>query len=322
MTTTYHKEYPADRAAMQAMRSELQLHPALEFGPGARPVFDGLIAATPPAQNVSYEAATIGGIPGWWCRPSDAVEAVAILYLHGGAYVLGSADAYRNFAGQIAARAKASTFIADYRLAPEYRFPGAVEDAFAAYQGLSADGYLRLALVGDSAGGGLALSLLLVATASSKGGSVPQPAAAAVMSPWTDLALTGDSIKARSKEDPLLNREALEKAARLYLGERNPLDPQASPLYADLTGNPPVLLHVGEDEILLDDSRRFAQRMSTVGGSAQLHVWEGMVHVFPSNLVFLQAAREALDVLGEFLRFHLEKAGASYASETIALQQG
>jgi monoterpene epsilon-lactone hydrolase len=306
MNTTYHNEYPADQAAMQAMRAELRLHPALELGPEARPVFDELIARTPAAQNVSYEAATVGGVPGWWCRPSNAIEGAAILYLHGGAYILGSAAAYRDFAGQIAARAKAAAFIADYRLAPEHRFPGAVDDAIAAYQGLSAEGYSRLALVGDSAGGGLALSLLLLTTAASKTGSVLQPAAAAVMSPWTDLALTGDSIATRSSADPLITRDALEKAARLYLGEQDLCDPQASPLYGNLTGLPPVRLHVGEDEILLDDSRRFAERIGIVGGSAQLHVWQGMVHVFPANIELLQAAREALDDIGEFLRSYLE----------------
>jgi acetyl esterase/lipase len=238
MNTTYHNEYPADQTAMQAMRAELRLHPALEFGPEARPVFDELIARTSAAQNVSYEAATVGGVPGWWCRPSNAIEGVAILYLHGGAYILGSAAAYRNFAGQIAARAKAAAFIADYRLAPEHRFPGAVNDGIAAYRGLSEGGYSRLALVGDSAGGGLAPSLLLLATAASKTGSVLQPAAAAVMSPWTDLALTGDSIATRSSADPLLMRDALEKAAQLYLGEQDLHDPQTSPLYGDLTGLP------------------------------------------------------------------------------------
>jgi monoterpene epsilon-lactone hydrolase len=310
MNTTYHNEYPADQAAMQAMRAELRLHPALEFGPEARPVFDELIARTPAALNVSYEAATVGGVPGWWCRPSNAIEGAAILYLHGGAYILGSAAAYRDFAGQIAARAKAAAFIADYRLAPEHRFPGAVADAIAAYQGLSADGYSRLALVGDSAGGGLALSLLLLTTAASKTGSVLQPAAAAVMSPWTDLALTGDSIATRSSADPLITRDALEKAARLYLGEQDLCDPQASPLHGDLTGLPPVRLHVGEDEILLDDSRRFAERIAIVGGSAQLHVWQGMVHVFPANIELLQAAREALDDIGEFLRSYVENLDA------------
>jgi monoterpene epsilon-lactone hydrolase len=306
MNATYHKLSPADQAAMQAMRAELLLHPALEFGPEARPVYDQLIAKTPPVDNVTYEAAAVGGVPGWWCRPPDVIEDAAILYLHGGAYVLGSAAAYRNFAAQIAARAKAATFIADYQLAPEHRFPGAVDDAVAAYRGLAVEGYSRLALVGDSAGGGLALSLLLIATAASKGGSIPPPVAAAVMSPWTDLALTGESIESRSEADPLLKRASLEKAAHLYLGELNPLDPQASPLYGDLTGTPPVLLHVGEDEILLDDSRRFAQRIGGSGGSEQLHVWEGMVHVFPTNLGLLQAAKEALDGLGEFLLFRLD----------------
>ncbi len=300
MNATYHKLSPADQAAMQAMRAELLLHPALEFGPEARPVYDQLIAKTPPVDNVTYEAATVGGVPGWWCRPPDVIEDATILYLHGGAYVLGSAAAYRNFVGQIAARTKAATIIADYRLAPEHQFPGAVDDAMAAYRGLAAEGYSRLGLVGDSAGGGLALSVLLIATAASKGGSIPPPVAAAVMSPWTDLALTGESIETRSEADPLLKSDSLERATYLYLGKLNPLDPQASPLYGDLTGTPPVLLHVGEDELLLDDSRRFAQRIGSPGGSAQLHVWEGMVHVFPSNLDLLQAAREALDGLGEF----------------------
>jgi epsilon-lactone hydrolase len=136
MTAIYHKESPADQAAMHALRAELRLHPPLEFGPEARPVYDELIAKTPAAGNVSCEAANVGGVPGWWCKPPDAVEGVAILYLHGGAYILGSAAAYLNFAGQIAARARAATFFADYRLAPEHRFPGALDDAIAAYRGL------------------------------------------------------------------------------------------------------------------------------------------------------------------------------------------
>ena len=306
MTAIYHKEYPADRAAMQVMRAELHLHPAFEFGPEARPAYDELIARTIAAQNVTYEAGTVGGVPGWWCRPWDAVEGAAILYLHGGAYILGSASAYRNFASQIAARAKAVTFIPDYKLAPEQRYPGAVDDAFAVYRGLSA-GYSSLALAGDSAGGGLALSLLSLATAASRDGSVHRPSAAAVMSPWTDLALTGDSIEARANADPILTRDALRKAAKLYLGEQNLCNPQASPLYDDLTGLPPVLLHVGEDEILLDDSRRFAERISSVGGVAQFRVWQGMVHVFSSNLELFLAAREALDEIREFLRSHLTR---------------
>jgi len=193
------------------MRAELRLHPAMEFGPDARPVFDHIIAMTPATPDVSYKAVTVGGVPGWWCSPPNTIEGAAILYLHGGAYVLGSASAYRNFAGQIAVRAKAATFIPDYRVAPEHQFPGAVDDALAAFRGLSGAGYSSLALAGDSAGGGLALSLLSIATARSKDGSVLRPAAAAVMSPWIDLSLTGDSIKARADADPLLTRDALRR---------------------------------------------------------------------------------------------------------------
>lgn len=282
MTTTYHKEHPADHAAVLAMRAELRLYPALQFRPEAHPFFDALMAATPAAKGVVYEAATLGGIAGWWCWPEDAVDGAAILYLHGGAYVLGSATAYRNFAGQISERAKASTFIADYRLAPEDRFPSAVDDGFAVYRDLSRSGFSRLALAGDSAGGGLALVLLSIATAALRAGSVLRPAAAAVISPWTDLAVTGDSIEGQSNADPLLTREALEKAAGLYLGEHDRRGANASPLYGDLTGLPPILLHVGEDKILLDDSRRFAEKIEAAGGLAQLNVWQGMVHVFPS----------------------------------------
>jgi len=255
--------------------------------------------------DVSYEAATVGGVSGWWCSPPNTIEGAAILYLHGGAYVLGSASAYRNFAAQIAVRAKAVTFIPDYKLAPEHQFPGAVDDALAAYRGLSGAGYSSLALAGDSAGGGVALSLLSIATAISKDGSVLRPTVAAVMSPWTDLALAGDSIKARADADPLLTRDALQKAAKLYLGEQDLRNPQASPLYSDLAGLPPVLLPVGEDEILLDDSRRYAERINSAGGTARIDVWQGMVHVFPSNVELLHAAREALDDIGEFLHSHL-----------------
>jgi epsilon-lactone hydrolase len=306
MTTSYHKVYPADHAAMQAMRAELHRHPAMEFGSAARPMFDDLMARTPPAKNVDYEAATIEGVPGWWCRPANAVEGLAIVYLHGGAYVLGSAAAYRNFAGQIAARAAASTFIVDHRLAPEHPFPSAVEDVTAVYRGLSASGFSRLALAGDSAGGGLALTLLSLVTAASKDGSVLRPTAAAVMSPWTDLALTGGSIESRANIDPFLTRQALAKAAELYLGKHDRHDPHASPLYGALNGLPPVLLHVGEDEILLDDSRRLAEKVESASGFAQLHIWQGMVHVFPSNLELFQAAKESLDDIGGFLLRHLQ----------------
>ena len=135
--------------------------------------------------------------------------------------------------------------------------------------------------------------------------SLPSPVAVVAMSPWTDLALTGDSISARASHDPLLTADALEAARNLYLGSTDAHDPRASPLYGDMTNLPPVMLHVGEDEILLDDSRRYADSMKGSDGIVEIHVWRGMVHVFPANVSLLRAARSALDMSGGFLRQHL-----------------
>jgi len=303
--TVHHSEHLADRAAMLAMRAMLALQPAADLGPGGRAAFDELMAKTPAATGVTYDAATVGGVPGWWCRPADAGPHAAILYLHGGAYVVGSAQAFRNFAGQIAARAKAAAFVADYGLAPERPFPAAVDDADAAYRGLAGAGFLRIAIAGDSAGGGLALVTAARMTQAAREGSVPRPAAVVAMSPWTDLALTGDSIATRAGQDPLLTPAALESARQLYLGRTDPNNPRVSPLHGEVADLPPVLLHVGEDEILLDDARRYASRLQKAGVVAELHVWEGMVHVFPANLALLRAAREALDSTGDHLRHNL-----------------
>jgi acetyl esterase/lipase len=303
--TTHHEEHLLDRAAMLAMRALLAVQPKLQFGPEARPDFDNLMEKTPAAEGVTYDVATIAGVAGWWCRPQHPVDDCAVVYFHGGAYVLGSAAAYRNFVGQNAARANVAIFIADYGLAPEHPFPAAVNEATAIYRGLAASGLSKLVIAGDSAGGGLALALLLLVTSAVNDEPVPKPLAAVVLSLWADLALTGESMETRAESDPMLTRDALNQAAQLYLGDKDRHDPKASPLYGELTGLPPVMFHVGEDEILLDDSRRFANRIEAAGGDAQLHIWEGMTHVFPSN-VALHAAKDALDEIGAFLRrqFH------------------
>jgi len=303
--STYHAEHFADRAAMLVMRAMIALQPPVEFGPAGRAAFDDLLTKTPSADGVSCEAATVGGVPGWWCRPADAVDGGAILYFHGGAFVVGSAQAYRHFAGQIATRARAPVFVAEYRLAPEHPFPAAVEDAETVYRGLAGAGLHRIAVVGDSAGGALALVTAARMAQAARDSGTPAPVGACVMSPWTDLALTGDSIETRAKHDPLLNRRVLEVAVQLYLGQSDAKDPRASPLYGDVAGLPPVLLHVGEDEILLDDARRYADLLAKSGTTAELHVWQGMVHVFPANLALLNAARQALDITGEFLRSNI-----------------
>ena len=150
MSITQHDEHLADRAAMLAIRAMIALQPAADLGPDGRPAFDDLMERTPAADGVDYEPAALGGVPGWWCRPAGADAGAAILYLHGGAYVVGSAKAYRHFAGQIAARAEAPVFVADYGLAPETPFPAAVDDAEATYRALARMGASRLAIVGDS----------------------------------------------------------------------------------------------------------------------------------------------------------------------------
>jgi len=305
MTEIYHKEHLLDRAAMVAIRAMIALQPKADLTPEGRAAFDDLMGRTPPADTVTYEAAEVGGVPGWWCRTPEATPGSAILYLHGGAYVVGSAQAYRNFVGQIADRARVDAFVPDYGLAPERPFPAAVDDAEAAYYGLVAAGASRIAIVGDSAGGGLALVTATRMTAAARGSLAPKPVAAVAVSPWTDLALTGDSMTTRAGHDPLLTHGTLEQARITYLGDTDPKDSRASPLYGDLTGLPPVMLHVGEDEILLDDARRMADRIEIAGSGAELHIWQGMVHVFPANLALLRAAPEALEIIASFLRHTL-----------------
>lgn len=148
----------------------------------------------------------------------------------------------------------------------------------------------------------MALALLSLTVAKARDGVSLRPLGAVAMSPWTDLALTGDSMATRAEADPLATKQALATTAHLYLGKHDPRDLRASPLYADLAGLPPILVHVGEDEVLLDDSTRYGDRVEKSGGICQVNVWEGMVHVFPSNVSTLHAAKAALDDIGDFLR--------------------
>jgi acetyl esterase/lipase len=177
-----------------------------------------------------------------------------------------------------------------------------VEDAQASFAGLVEHGFGRIVLAGDSAGAGLALSLLSLVVAEAREGPRVRPAGAAVMSPWTDLSLSGASIETRAEADPLMTKGSLAAAARIYLGEDDPCDARASPLYADLAGLPPGRIHVGEDEVLLDDSIRYGERLENAGGTVQVDTWEGMIHLCPSNIANLRAAKQALDDIGSFLR--------------------
>ena len=299
---TVHPLDPADRASLVAIRAAA----AAAKGSVDRGALDTMMDQTPDAPGVTYERGTAGGVSGTWCRPEAPRPHRAILYLHGGAYIAGSAQAFRHLAGQIAARSRAVAFVPDYRLAPGQPFPAAFNDAYAAYRGLLKPLTRGVAVVGDSAGGGLALALIAALAADAPESGLLAPCGGAVMSPWTDLALTGSSLVDRADADPFLTRDSLAQAAARYLAGADARTPRASPVYGDLSGLPPLSVHTGMDEILLDDSRRYARQARAANVDIALHLWDGMPHVFPSTVGTLNAAREALDAMGTFLRERLD----------------
>jgi monoterpene epsilon-lactone hydrolase len=308
--TDIHPLLPQDAAAVATMRQTASPHKGEVLGPEARPIFDAMLAATSPAAGIRVEPAAVGGIAGLWLRPDTAQPGARMIYLHGGGYMLGSARAFTSFAGQIATRIGAETFVPDYRLAPESPFPAAIDDVVATYRGLVAEGAERIVVAGDSAGGGLALALLSILAAKRTRGNL-QPVATAVMSPWTDLALTGASFETRAEADPIFTRATLHAFADAYLQGQAATDPRASPLYARPRGLPPIRIDVGEDEVLLDDSVRYADRAQAAGVDVTLSIWEGMPHVFQPSLDRLLAAEQSLNAICQFLHQRLIAAADS-----------
>jgi acetyl esterase/lipase len=298
----FHSLIPGDREIVAAIRTQAEPFKGTMTGPDAREAYDAIIEQTPDAPGVTYERGEVGGVRGVWCRPQTAVSGSVLLYLHGGGYVLGAAHAYRRLAGQIAARANAAAFVPDYRLAPEHPFPAALDDALAVYRGLVAEGAQEIALVGDSAGGGLSLALLGRIQGEAREGVADGPAGVVALSPWTDLALSGASVTERADEDPILTPAMLAIMSASYLQGHDPRDPLASPLFGSLASLPPIQVHVGTSEILLDDSRRFVERAQGEGVAATVHIWEGMLHVFPTSAGALDAADKALDTMAAFLK--------------------
>jgi acetyl esterase/lipase len=269
-------------------------------GAAARAPFDGIMEHVAVPEGVTFEADTVGGISGWWAKPAQARKGSTILHLHGGWFNWGTAQAFRNLVGHIAKAAGADAFIPDYRLAPEHPFPAAVEDVEACYRGLVDRGIKKIALSGDSAGGNLALVLLSIATAQA-GLSGIAPAGAVVQSPVTDLALTGEAFETRAEADPYFVKSQVAGLVRSYLGQSDPKNPFASPLYGDLAGLPPVRVHIGDDEVLLDDSRRYVERAVASGVDAKLDIWMGMPHGFVGSVGNMHAANQALHAIGTFL---------------------
>ncbi len=248
-------------------------------------------------QTARIQALEVAGVPAAWIEAGNAGDGV-VLYLHGGAYCVGSVATYCAFLVHLAQVTRTRVLALDYRLAPEHPFPAALEDATAAYRWLVAQGHApqRLWLVGDSAGGGLTLATLLTLREAGDG----LPAGAVAFSPWVDLTLQGASMRARAHQDPVLDEAGLRRCALAY-ANGTPLEhPLLSPLYADLRGLPPLFLQVGTAEVLLDDTLRLADAARAAGVAVTVQVWEGLFHVFPLA-TNLPEARQALAAVAAFL---------------------
>ena len=249
---------------------------------------------------VQISPAPIGGVPGELLEGPSPGNTV-LLYLHGGGYFACSAETHRPITAFFALQGF-RVFTPDYRLAPENPFPAAVDDAVAFYRGLLRAGYPpeRIVVAGESAGGGLTLSLMLAL----RSAGVLLPAAAALFSPWTDLAATGDSIRTNSNRCAMFHGPGVAFSARYYLGDVDPRNPLASPLYADLTGLPPLLIHVGADEVLRDDSTRLAERARAAGVSVELKIWPVVPHAWQLAPHLIPEARQSLRESAAFFRAH------------------
>jgi monoterpene epsilon-lactone hydrolase len=289
-----------DSPAATALRAGVAAFKGKLTGTAARGPFDDVMERVVAPGDVTFKADTVGGIPGVWAKPARSRKGAAIMHAHGGWFNLGTASAYRHLVGHIASAAEVDAFIPDYRLAPEHPFPAAVRDVEACYRGLVDKGIDTIAVTGDSAGGNLALVLLsTVHSQTSNGGVVPVGAVA--ISPVTDLAQSGESYETRAEADPFFTKSQAAGLIASYLGGADPKDPLASSLYGDLRGLPPIRVHVGDDEVLLDDSRRYVERAVLAGVDAKLDVWMGMPHGFVAYVREFGAARRALNAIGAFL---------------------
>lgn len=254
-----------------------------------------------PALEIVFEPAPAveRAPPIEWCRPPDAGADQVILYFHGGAYVAGAPSTHRQVIAPLAQDARALAAAPDYRLAPEHPFPAALDDAVASYERLLAQGFAprSIALAGDSAGGGLAFALL--AEIARLG--LERPAGVAAFSPFLDLTLSGATHSVNARRDSLLPAHRVADAVASYLGGADPADPRASPLFASIEDPPPALIQVGDQEILLDDSRRMAESLRRAGGDVRLEIWRDAPHAWHFFWPVVPEARRAVAAASAFL---------------------
>jgi acetyl esterase/lipase len=265
-----------------------------------RAKFERISGITKLAKDVEINKLQVNGIPVEWITTPQTRSDYVILYTHGGGYTMGLYNSQRDYIARLGRAAGMRVLAVDYRVAPEHPFPAGLEDATTAYRWLLSKGYEpeKISLAGESSGSGLALSMLI--NLRDAGDSLP--ACVVCFSPQTDLALTGESVKTKAKAD-VINRpfDVAGNAAR-YAGAYDVRNPLISPLYADLKDLPPLLIHVGSEDILLNDSTRFADRAGEAGVDVSLKVWQGMLHAFPLQAAFIPEARKSIEEASLFIR--------------------
>lgn len=264
-----------------------------------RASFEASMGMMPVPPNTKVTPLRADGIAAEWVEAPGARADHAILYLHGGGYVIGSPVTHRSLAAKLSETSKARVLVIDYRMAPEAPFPAAVEDAVKAYRWLLAQGLSasKLAISGDSAGGGLTLATSVAL----RDADVALPKAVAMLSPWTDLTGNSETMTTRADKDPMVQKAGLMAMGALYLNGKDAKTPLASPLFADLRGLPPMLIQVGDHETLLDDSRTLEKNAKAAGVDVTLEVWPEMIHVWHLFHPVLPEGVKALERIGEYL---------------------
>jgi monoterpene epsilon-lactone hydrolase len=291
------------QALLEQRRAAASATPAVLSRAEQRELADRIGDSTSEPAGVTYEGVDAGGVPAEWATPLGASEEHVLLYFHGGGYAFGSLRSHRRLVGHLASAAGCRALNVDYRLAPEHPHPVAVTDALTAYRWLLDSGIEphNVVLAGDSAGAGIALALLLMA----RDTAVPLPAAAVLMSPWIDLAMTGDSVRTRAELDVRQDAAGTRWCAQLYLAGTDPGEPYASPLYGDLRGLPPLYVQAGDWDILVDDALRLAERAGAADVEVRLDVFPEMLHAHQIWAGNMPEADDAVARIGEYVRAHV-----------------
>jgi epsilon-lactone hydrolase len=283
-----------------ALRAKIVSHPRSDDLQHRRRDTDARGLAYGLAGDVTVEKVSANGVAAEWTSTPDAARDAAILYAHGGGYLFGSLDSHRHLVAELGRAANAVALALDYRLAPEHPFPAPVEDAVTAYRYLLAQGFKpeRIAIAGDSAGGGLVVAAMVAI----REAGLAQPGCGWCLSPWIDMEALGGSMESKAAADPMVQKAGILDIAKAYLGGADPRSPLAAPLYADLAGIAPLLIQVGAAETLLDDAIRLAQHAGAADVRVDLQVWPEMIHVWPLFHPELAAGKRALDNAGAWIK--------------------